>query len=221
MSEQAVTAQFERYDDEFSSLIQQIETSLHQGDTETGGNSGDSTSSQQYTANLLQQCDDLIKQMSLEARSASSTTQKRSLLDKVRSYKSKYQTLQAESERQGLLGGNNKGGFSNNNNSRNQRDQLLQNENMVGQQNETLERARRTMEETEAVALEITDELGHNREKLVSAHGRIREVGGLTGRARRILTQMSQRATQQKLILYGVALALVLGFVFLLYTMWK
>ena len=54
---------------------------------------------------------------------------------------------------------------------------------MLGAQNDTLERTRRTMQETEAVAIEITEELGQNREKLISAHGRVCEVSGLMGRA--------------------------------------
>ena len=77
------------------------------------------------------------------------------------------------------------------------------------------------MQETEQVALEITEELGNNREKLMSAHGRVREVGGLTGRARRILYGMNQRAMQQKLVMYGVAVGLVVGFTVLLWTMWR
>jgi vesicle transport through interaction with t-SNAREs protein 1 len=108
-------------------------------------------------------------------------------------------------------------------NPKNDRERLLlqQNEDMLVSQNETLERARRTMQETEQVALEITEELGNNREKLMSAHGRVREVTGLTGRAGRILGAMNQRAMQQKCIMYGVAVGLVLGFLLLLYTLWS
>jgi len=199
-------AAFERYDDEFTSLIGQIESSLQQEPPSA------------YTQNLLQQCDDLIKQMALEARSIGSDNpqMKRKLLDQVRGCKSKYQTLQQQFDRQGLLG------HGSNGNAAGQRERLLlqQNEDSLHRQNETLERARRTMQETESVALEITEELGHNREKLYSAHGRIREVGGLTGRAKHILISMNQRNTQQKMILYGVAIALIVGFVVLLYAMW-
>lgn len=198
-----MSSTFDRYDDEFSSLIQQIEEGLH------------SEPPTPYTESLLKQCDDLIKQMALEARSVQEASVKRSLLDKVKKYKAKYQGLQAESDRQGLLGSSSQ--------QQGQRERLLlqKNEDMLSRQNETLERARRTMEETEAVAFEITEELGHNREKLMSAHGRVREMTGLTGRASRILTAMNQRAVQQKMVLYGVAVTLVLGFIVLLYTMWR
>lgn len=192
---------FDRYDDEFQNLIKQVEASLR------------SVPESGYSESILQQCDDLIKQMALEARSVHDNALKRRLLEKVRDYKGQYQSLQAEVDRAGLLGNHSELSAG--------RERLLKNEDSLNQQNETLERARRTMEETEAVALEITTELGQNREKLASAHGRIREVSGLTGRARRILVSMNQRATQQKLILYGVAVGLVLGFLIMLWTMWR
>ncbi|GKZ00847.1 hypothetical protein MPSEU_001036400 [Mayamaea pseudoterrestris] len=196
---------FDRYDDEFVSLTQQIETSLRQ------------ESPSPYTLNLLVQCDDLIKQMALEARSNEGSL-KRSLLEKVRLCKTKYQSLRAESDRISLMAAN----HSNSNHASSDTiDRLRRNEDLLSQQSDTLERARRTMEETEAVALEITEELGQNRETLMSAHGRIRHVSGLTGRARRVLTSMNQRAMQQRMIMYGVGVALVVGFLALLYGLWS
>jgi hypothetical protein len=156
--------------------------------------------------------------MALEARSAHDPASKRAMLDKVRDYKNRHQSLQQESERHSLLGSG--GGAGGSLQSQKERLLLQKNEDTLAQQNETLERARRTMQETEAVAMEITDELGHNRERLASAHGRIREVSGLTGRARRILVSMNQRAVQQKLIIYGVAIGLLMGFLFMLYSLW-
>lgn len=199
----ADSSTFDHYDDEFKSLLQQIETSLQ---TEPPS---------PYTQSLLKQCDDLIKQMALEARSVPDASLKRDLLAQVRTCKSQYQAMQQQADKQSLLSG------SGSNKSQQDRLLLQKNEDSLAQQNETLERARRTMQETESVALEITEELGNNREKLISAHGRIREVSGLTGRARRILQSMNQRAVQQKVMLYGVAVALVLGFLFLLWMMWR
>lgn len=192
---------FDRYDDEFTELLHQIERSL------------DEEPPSSYSQNLFQQADDLIKQMALEARSVPDASLKRDLLAKVRKLKGQLGTLLTKSEKRGLFASQG---------SKIDREKLLlkKNEDMLGQQNETLERARRTMEETEQVALEITEELGNNREKLMSAHGRVREVSGLTGRAKRILTAMNQRAVQQKLVMYGVSVGLVLGFFFLLYAMW-
>ena len=197
---------FERYDDEFSELLVQIERSLEEDPPSV------------YSENLFQQADDLIKQMALEARSVPDASLKRELLEKVRQLKTKLASLQSQSEKAGLFrtSSNNNG-----NGSREKRLLLQQTEDTLAQQNDTLERARRTMQETEQVALEITEELGNNREKLVSAHGRVREVGGMTGRARRILQSMNQRAVQQKLVMYGVAVGLGIGFLFLVYTMFR
>ena len=193
---------FDGYDQEFRSLLQQIEESLQ---TEPPG---------PYTENLLQQCDDLVKQMALEARSVSDASLKRDLLATVRTCKSQYQALQTTAQKKSLLRGGDTSSTATT-------DLLRRNEDTIAQQNETLERARRTMAETESVALEITEELGDNREKLISAHGRVRQVTGMTGRARSILQSMSQRQMQQKLVLYGVSVSLVLGFLILLWTMWR
>jgi vesicle transport through interaction with t-SNAREs protein 1 len=77
-------------------------------------------------------------------------------------------------------------------------------------QNESLDRAKSIMAETEQTAMEITLELGRNRETLESAHGRVREVSGLTNRARRLLQNMNRRQVQQKLALYAVAGVIIL-----------
>mmetsp|Transcript_33653 Transcript_33653/g.77643 ORF Transcript_33653/g.77643 Transcript_33653/m.77643 type:complete len:207 (-) Transcript_33653:77-697(-) len=190
---------FERYDDEFQSLTTQIEESLE----EDGGDAS-------FTINLIQQCDDLLKQMSLEARGVQDATVKRDLLEKVRHCKSQLQSLksrqdvrQEESNARTLLGApaddSNSAG----------RQRLLDATQQLERQNETLSKAQRVMAETEDVALEITSELGRNREVLETAHGRVKDMGGLTNRARRLLQNMNRRAVQQKLVLYGVAAIIV------------
>jgi vesicle transport through interaction with t-SNAREs protein 1 len=200
---------FERYDDEFKELTDQVTESLESQKLE-------------HTQNLLSQCDDLLKQMSVEARGVDDSLIKRQLLDKVRtckalltSLKDRFQQVRNDQERQGLLqtGG---GGGSKALNAH--RERLLQNETSIENQNETLENARRVMAETEDVALEITHELGRNRETIESAHGRVRQVHGLTGRARRLLQNMNRRAVQQKMALYAVGVAICLVFLIFL---WK
>lgn len=205
-----VPVPFERYDDEFKSLMLQIEKSLAPEETSSNSN---------LTQNLLQQCEDLIKQMALEARSVPNPNLKRSLLDKVRACKAQWSGLKDQANQKGLFENANTGGSGSAGNGRSYRDRMQSNEDSLGQQNDTLDNARRIMEETEVVALEITEELGQNREKLMNAHGRIHEVTGMTGRARRLLTSMNRRAAQQKMCLYGVAVAAVLMFVFAIWGM--
>lgn len=88
-------------------------------------------------------------------------------------------------------------------------------------QSDTLANARSIMAETESVALEITEELGRHRETISSTHGRVRQVTGMTNRARRIVQSMSRREVQQKLILYGVGGTIMIVFLMLIYGMFR
>jgi Snare region anchored in the vesicle membrane C-terminus/Vesicle transport v-SNARE protein N-terminus len=211
-------AVFDRYDDEFVSILQQIEQGLP-GDDPL---SSTSPSQLKHTGNLLRQAADLIQQMAVEARSCEDVGQKRLLLNKVRECKAQHQQWQEKYNRQTLLfsGGSEEGGAA----AAAHRERLLQMQNndlLLNKQNDTLDRARQTMEETESVALEITEELGSNRTKLMRTHGRVRDVSGMANRARRILANMNQRAVQQKFIVYGVATALVVMTLFFLWFFWR
>ena len=115
-----------------------------------------------------------------------------------------------------IEGGRSGGGRNRSNGSK---ERLLSNTETLQSQSETLANARSIMAETEGVALEITEELGRHRETITSAHGRVRQVTGMTNRARRIVQSMSRREVQQKLILYGVAGTIILVFLMLLYGM--
>ena len=205
MSSNASTA-FKRYDEEFKSLTQQIKSNLEDDDgqfhdEETGG---------EDSSNLLSQCDELLQQMALEARSVVAQSTKRELLAQVRSYKTELQKLKDDYNKQSLMSSRATSGSSSN------RERLLQQQQMLENQNSQLDNARRVMQETEQVALEITEELGNNRATIESAHGRVRQVTNLTGRARRVVSSMNQRATQQKMLLYGLcASIIVVFFVFL------
>ena len=73
------------------------------------------------------------------------------------------------------------------------KERLLSNTESLQNQSDTLSNARSIMAETESVALEITEELGRHRETIGRSHGRVREVTGMTNRARRIVQSMSRR----------------------------
>jgi vesicle transport through interaction with t-SNAREs protein 1 len=201
---------FRRYDEEFKSLTHQIQENL--GDD--GQFHDEERVGDEDTSNLLSQCDELLQQMALEARSVPEPAIKRELLAQVRGYKTELQTLKDDHNKQSLMGNR-----SNNNHSSSQhRERLLQQQGMLEHQNSQLDNARRVIQETEQVALEITQELGHNRATIESAHGRVRQVTGLTGRARRVVQSMNQRATHQKMLLYGLAASIIV--VFLVFVKW-
>lgn len=197
---------FQRYDEEFRSLTQQVKNSL-QDDSFRDEESGEQTGA------LLSQCDELLQQMALEARSVGEAGLKRELLQQVRTCKSQLQALKDEHNKQSLMSSRTSNGGS----SASHRERLLQQQDMLTKQNSQLENARRVIEETEQVALEIGEELGNNRERIESAHGRIRQVTSLTGRARRVVQSMNRRAVQQKFMLYGLSGSIVIIFVILMW----
>lgn len=221
---------FERYDAEFLTLMEQVKSRLRNASSVTS-NSPTAVSGEadmKYTQGLLSQCDDLLKQMQVEARTADSST-KQVWLQKVRGCKAQlanlrddFQTVQSRVEREALLLTSNEDVLSSSAsdyNSNKQRERLLQTSNQLRKQNQTLENAQRILVETEEVAMEITTELGRNREKIASAHQRVRDVSGLTNQARRIVQSMSKREVQQKLLMYLVAALLVIAVIVILYAM--
>jgi Fe2+ transport system protein B len=166
---------------------------------------------------MLDQCDELLQQMALEARSSETDAGlKRELLVKVRNYKNEIKSLKDENNKRSLMSSATRSGVGGNGSS--QRQKLLQQQEMMKNQNNQLDSARRVLQETEQVALEIGEELQSNRATIESAHGRVRQVTTLTGRARRVVASMNQRAVQQKMLLYGLAASVVI--VFFIFIKW-
>ena len=151
MSSNAPVA-FRRYDEEFKSLTQQIASNLQADD----GNFHDEETGGEDSSNLLSQCDELLQQMALEARSVVEQSTKRELLAQVRSYKTELQKLKDDYNKQSLM--SSRAGTSGG--SGQHRERLLQQQQMLENQNSQLDNARRVIQETEQVALEITEELG-------------------------------------------------------------
>lgn len=79
-------ADFERYDEEFASLTEQVTSKIKLLDPATTNGVPPPTADAdiKMAHNLLLQADDLLKQMGLEARGADDASVKRDLLGKVR-----------------------------------------------------------------------------------------------------------------------------------------
>ncbi|KAL7510553.1 hypothetical protein ACHAXN_007430 [Cyclotella atomus] len=223
-------ADFERYDEEFASLTEQVTSKIKSLDPATYNGVAPPTAEAdvKMAHNLLLQADDLLKQMGLEARGADDSSVKRDLLGKVRVCKTRlanlrddYEAAKTQVERLSLGLSNDISSNSRSSRGSGSKERLLSNTDALHSQSETLANARSIMAETESVAMEITEELGRHRETISSAHGRVRQVTGMTNRARRIVQNMSRREVQQKLILYGVAGTIGLVFIFLLYNMFS
>lgn len=120
---------------------------------------------------LLLQAGDLLKQMEVEVRSHDAATRK-VLTEKVNQYKRVLSSLRTdfgkakeESERSNLFSGTKSG---------EDRQRLLNTNEKLSRQNETILNAQRTVAETEDVAMDITNELARNREKIESSRDKVR-----------------------------------------------
>ena len=205
---------FKAYDEEFNSLSREIGRNIGAlrvlgtpSSEEEAGSNGSGTLIRQLDALLLQAAD-LIKQMEVEVRSHDAPTRK-VLTDSVLHYKKSLATHRTDFERakeaaeRVALGIGSK--------SAEQRQRLLDVNDKLAMQNEKILNATRTVAETEEVGIEIIQELGRNREKIQSAHGKVKEFGGLTDTARRMITSMQRRDVQQRFILCFIAIVLAVA----------
>jgi hypothetical protein len=164
---------FECYHDEFQLLIQSVLDSFTR----------DSNDLNDYTSSaLLSQSEDLLKQMSLEARDTNDAALQRDLMQKYELCKTQLVTLKQDRHRGGAL----RGGKRNDKVAYEHADQML------AQQNESLERARRTMGDAEINALQVTEELRRNRDTMERTKGSIQDVNGMTNEARRLLNKLNR-----------------------------
>jgi len=164
------TEAFNEYYQEYCSLMQQIASTTDHSERDI----------------LLKQCSDVLQQMAVEARSLENPA-KTELLERVRLYKSNLQAIQEKSKRELL--------FADSTKTRPDaklEKQLQENEDVLGRQNETLGRALHSLQETEQVGLEITEELDRNRATIESTHESVREISSMNARANEILTSMSK-----------------------------
>jgi chromosome segregation ATPase len=183
MSESEATLHFEAYLEEFTSCLTTVAT--------TCSTSISNNNSQQEE--LFRQCHEILQQLAVEARSVDDSLTKRHLLQRVQQEKSRLAALEQEYERKSLMTGASSDPSGGDGAQAKQLSaHLQQTEDRMARQNETLERARRTMQETEAVGMEVTHELGQNRAKIESVQGSVRELSSLTDQAGTLLKSMSK-----------------------------
>lgn len=227
----------ERYEEEFNEISSQIQSTLDKLITVQHQSSNDEESAphdhhsiesdKSLVKNLLSQNKDLLKQMTIEARSISK--QSNSSADGneakiLRVCKAKHANLTddvervvADLNRSFLLASGQNGNVNSRNKHDGTKEKLLNATNSLNSQNQTLDNARKVLLDTEHTALEITEELSRNREKISSAHSRVRDVGTMTNRARRLLHNMTRREVQQKMVVYCIGGVLVMVVLYLLF----
>eukprot|EP01038_Epipyxis_sp_PR26KG_P005345 gene5345-7416_t len=200
---------FDAYDQEFTSLNQEIGKNVAELKNLSGSGPSDTKVSSliRQIEGLFSQSNELIKQMKIEARSHDTAT-KKVLADKIGHYeksnaslKSDFERAKEQASRSSLIGAK----------SQEQRQRLLDTNDKITRQNEMIANAHRTVLETEEVGNEITAELARNREKINSARERANEFSGITDSARRVLASMSRRDVRQRYMIFFIAAVLIVA----------
>ncbi|KAL3102297.1 hypothetical protein niasHS_003706 [Heterodera schachtii] len=98
-----------------------------------------------------------------------------------------------------------------------QMDKLITNTERLERTSRKIEDAYRVTVETEQIGAEVLENLGQQRETLTRARGRMREADADLSRSNRMLSQMIRRVIQNRLILLVVAVVMMFSLLFLLY----
>uniref|UniRef100_A0A914I646 t-SNARE coiled-coil homology domain-containing protein n=1 Tax=Globodera rostochiensis TaxID=31243 RepID=A0A914I646_GLORO len=98
-----------------------------------------------------------------------------------------------------------------------QMDKLISNTERLERTSRKIDDAYRVTVETEQIGAEVLDNLGQQRETLTRARGRMREADADLSRSNRTLSYMIRRVIQNRLILLVVAVVMMFSLLFLLY----
>ena len=171
---------FDVYAEEFTSLLQQCSSNASSSST------NDSSADASTTTSLLEQCQDLLQQMALEARSTDHTEQKKRYMERYKSCKDQYQAVKQQIERQTLLAANSTTAPS----TLQLSDTLQSNDVTMAHQNSTLQQSLKSIHDTEQLATSTLEQLHTQRDTLHGAQQKTQTLQSMTQQANTIATNL-------------------------------
>ena len=171
---------FDVYAEEFTSLLQQCRSNASSSST------NDSSADASTTTSLLEQCQDLLQQMALEARSTDHTEQKKRYMERCKSYKEQYQAVKQQIERQTLLAANSTTAPS----TLQLSDTLQSNDVTIAHQNSTLQQSLKSIHDTEQLATSTLEQLHTQRDTLHGTQQKTQTLQSMTQQANTIATNL-------------------------------
>lgn len=197
-------------------------------------NSTDQKNSVSTIEALFQEALEIIEQMELEIRDANSSKkrtqeQKDKYLNIINSYKSELSKLEKEFDRQVKNKPSKIGSSTNFDNSLTENSpedsELFElkrkNKESLNKMNKNLENGYRMVLESEETGNNILSDLFGQREQMQRARDRLREVNNNLGKSSRVVSSMTRKALQNKVILFGMIVFLVLTVIFVVYLVIK
>ena len=178
--------------------------------------------------NLFQEANEIIEQMDLEIRDINSAIkrtpqEKDKYLNIIRSYKQELAKLESVFQKQ--VKSKNRGHveikLNDNDDDENDDEEIndLRHENQASMQKmgNNLEKGYRIVLETEETGNNILSDLFGQREQLKRSRDRLRQANVSLGKSSRIVGDMARRLIQNKIILVGLVLFVILVVIFVIY----
>jgi Snare region anchored in the vesicle membrane C-terminus len=169
---------FDSYTEDLVVLFKEIESRLNSA----------SSSADDSAPLLLQQCHEILQQMSVEGRSAESKEQRNSYMERYQSHKKQYEVLKQKIERRMLV---NDASDGNSNRTANLPHPNLQSaEQSLVNQNTTVTNSLKSIHETEQIAIETMEHLQTQRNTLEHSRENTKSLQSLTQQANQIATNL-------------------------------
>ncbi|XP_011862747.1 PREDICTED: vesicle transport through interaction with t-SNAREs homolog 1A [Vollenhovia emeryi] len=172
----------------------------------------------------IEEAQELLEQMELEVRGMNGTARDR-LRGRVESHRAELKRLTQEFQaakkpRDDVMEITVEESWDNNV-TEDQRKRLLDASERIERSGRTLQNGYRMALETEEIGSEVLKELHDQRETIQRSRGRLRETDAELGRGSRLLSGMIFRSLQQRMILAGVALVLIIVACIVIYYSFK
>jgi Vesicle transport v-SNARE protein N-terminus len=161
---------FDTYADEFELL-------LHKSST---GNESISAAT-----DTIQQCQELLQQMAVEARSTDDQRQRKYYMDRYTAYKHQYQAMKQQLDRASLLPV-----ATTSSNEKAVQDKIQTNEGTLLQQNSTLQQSLQSIHTTEQIANETMEHLQNQRDTLQQTQQKTKGLQSMTQQANQVATNL-------------------------------
>jgi phosphopantetheine--protein transferase-like protein len=164
----AKEAMYKMYEEELMKLMKTIDDELN---------------SNSNIDSIIIECNHILKQMEIEARQIAIAEKKKGCLSKISEYKSTLMRKKEQGQRSQLIGDK----------SIVDRERMMNVQDKLNRQNDTILNAHKCVAETEEVGVNITKELVDNRTKIESAGNKSKEVNADLDSASKMLKSMQSR----------------------------
>ncbi|RUS89579.1 hypothetical protein EGW08_002697 [Elysia chlorotica] len=207
----------ESYEQQYSTVTADITHTISKVSTTTGVEKQNNV---KQADKLFEEANELLEQMELEVKEQG-PKERQKYNTRVKSFKIELTKLQTDlkraklgidANRDELLG-------DDTHESEDQRARLLDNTETLERTSRRLDHGYRIAIETEQMGSAIMEDLHHQRQTIQRSRGRLQEMDTALGKSSRVLSGMMQRIIQNRVMLLGVGLLVLISIILSIYFM--